>query len=79
VVRAAPADADKASAIYVVAFQLAIATGALVGGVVVDASGIGAVTAAATILVAVALTVVVVARRAFPSSYPPLPVSTPAH
>ncbi|WP_027494958.1 MFS transporter [Rhodococcus sp. JG-3] len=79
VVRAAPADADKASALYVVAFQLAIATGALVGGVVVDARGIGAVTAAATILVAVALTVVVVARRAFPSSYPSVPVSTPAH
>jgi predicted MFS family arabinose efflux permease len=50
-----------------------------VGGVVVDARGIGAVTAAATILVAVALTVVVVARRAFPSSYPSVPVSTPAH
>ncbi|MGV8871558.1 MAG: MFS transporter [Rhodococcus sp. (in: high G+C Gram-positive bacteria)] len=78
VVRAAPADADKASAIYVVAFQLAIATGALVGGVLVDVSGIVTVTAAATILVAAALALVVLARNTFPSNFSHESVTTAA-
>ncbi|QIH98898.1 MFS transporter [Rhodococcoides fascians A21d2] len=78
VVRAAPGDADKASAIYVVAFQLAIATGALVGGVVVDVSGIVAVTAAATVLVAGALAVVLLARNTFPRTDAQEPVRAAA-
>ncbi len=78
VVRAAPADADKASAIYVVAFQLAIATGALVGGVLIDLNGIVAVTAAATALVVAALIVVVMARNTFPNSHAHEPVATAA-
>ena len=59
-------DPDRASAIYVVAFQLAIASGALVGGIVVDRSSIAVVTIVAALLVAAALLTVVLARDAFP-------------
>lgn len=79
VVRAAPAEADKASAIYVVSFQLAIATGALVGGVLVDVSGIVTVTAAAAVLVAAALAVVILTRNNFASNPSHEPVATAAH
>lgn len=78
VVRAASEDTDKASAIYVVAFQLAIATGALVGGAFIDLSGIVTVTAAATVLVAASLAVVVLARSTFPRSVPLEPESAAA-
>ncbi|MGA9871705.1 MAG: MFS transporter [Rhodococcus sp. (in: high G+C Gram-positive bacteria)] len=61
------ADPDRASAIYVVAFQIAIATGALVGGVVIDRSNIAVVTLVAAGLVAAALLTVVLSRSAFPS------------
>ncbi len=59
-------DPDRASAIYVVAFQLAIASGALVGGIIVDRSSIAVVTIVAALLVAAALLTVVLARDAFP-------------
>lgn len=60
------ADPDRASAIYVVAFQLAIASGALVGGVIVDRSSIAVVTLVAALLVASALVTVALARGSFP-------------
>lgn len=60
-------DPDKASAIYVVAFQVAIASGALVGGVIIDVSGIAVVVLTAVLLVAAALVTVVFSRSAFPS------------
>lgn len=59
-------DPDRASAIYVVAFQLAIASGALVGGIIVDRSSIAVVTVVAALLVASALLTVVLAEDAFP-------------
>ena len=59
-------DPDRASAIYVVAFQLAIASGALVGGIIVDRSSIAVVTVVAALLVAAALLTVVLAEDAFP-------------
>ena len=60
------ADPDRASAFYVVAFQLAIATGALIGGVIIDRSSIAVVTATSALLVAAALLTVVLARTSFP-------------
>nr|WP_296775632.1 MFS transporter [Rhodococcus sp. (in: high G+C Gram-positive bacteria)] len=60
-------DPDKASAIYVVAFQVAIASGALVGGVIIDVSGIAVVVLTAALLVAAALVTVVFSRSAFPA------------
>lgn len=60
------ADPDRASAIYVVTFQVAIASGALVGGVLIDRSSLAVVTATAAVLVAAALLVVVLSRSMFP-------------
>ncbi|WP_072805764.1 MFS transporter [Rhodococcoides yunnanense] len=59
------ADPDRASAVYVVSFQLAIASGALVGGVVIDRGSIAAVTFLAVVLVAAALVVVLLTRTTF--------------
>lgn len=60
------ADPDRASAIYVVAFQIAIASGALVGGVIIDRSSLAVVTMVAAVLIVAALLTVVLARSAFP-------------
>lgn len=67
------ADPDRASAIYVVAFQIAIASGALLGGSLLGTSSIGGtsgiavVTVVAALLVGAALVTVVSARGAFPA------------
>ncbi len=64
------ADPDRASAVYVVAFQVAIASGALVGGVLVDRSSIAVVTFTSALLVAAALLTVVLSRTSFPTRRP---------
>lgn len=64
------ADPDRASAVYVVAFQVAIASGALVGGVLVDRSNIAVVTLTSALLVAAGLTTVVLSRTSFPTCRP---------
>lgn len=60
-------DPDRASAIYVVFFQVAIATGALVGGVIVDRSSIAVLTLTSVLLVAAALVTVLLSHSAFPT------------
>lgn len=63
--RRGPAAADHASAVYVVTFQVAIASGALLGGVVIDASGVPVLLTVTLGLVLAALAVVLGLRRAF--------------
>jgi predicted MFS family arabinose efflux permease len=71
------ADPDRASAIYVVSFQVAIASGALIGGVIIDRSSIAVVTATACVLIVAALATVVLARGTFAS--PDRPRASLAH
>ncbi|RRQ26993.1 MFS transporter [Rhodococcus sp. Eu-32] len=70
-------DPDRASAIYVVSFQVAIASGALIGGVIIDRSSIAVVTAAACVLVVAALVTVVLGRGTFAA--PDRPKASLAH
>jgi predicted MFS family arabinose efflux permease len=67
ILRVAPDDQDAASAVYVVAFQIGIGGGALVGERLVSAGQLGVlpVIAAATALAALGL--VLVSARAFPA------------
>lgn len=67
VLHSAPAGAaaDRASAVYVVTFQVAIATGALVGGGIVDASSITVVLIVAAASMLAALIGVLLGRSAF--------------
>ncbi|SNT25229.1 Predicted arabinose efflux permease, MFS family [Rhodococcoides kyotonense] len=62
------ADPDRASAIYVVSFQVAIASGALVGGVLIDRTSIAVVTFIAMALIVAALVTVLGARGVFRGS-----------
>ncbi|MBM7416086.1 MULTISPECIES: MFS transporter [Nocardiaceae] len=68
------AAADRASAIYVVTFQVAIATGALVGGGIVDALSVTAVLVFAAVTMLLALLGVLAGRSAFTAPTAPVPV-----
>ncbi|WP_433298722.1 MFS transporter [Actinoplanes sp. CA-030573] len=67
VLRIAPRARDAASAVYVVAFQIGIGGGALVGERVTGAGHLGALPLLAAGLALVALVLVVTARQVFPS------------
>jgi predicted MFS family arabinose efflux permease len=67
VLRVAPDRADLASALYVVAFQIGIGGGALVGSVMVAGGHLPSVPAVALTLVVAGTIVLTSARRAFPS------------
>ncbi|MGN7132725.1 MFS transporter [Rhodococcoides corynebacterioides] len=76
VLHSAPAgSADAYSAVYVVTFQVGIATGALIGGGLVDALSIVAVLVFAVAVLIPATVAVVAGRSAFPA---PARTSTPA-
>lgn len=66
VLRAVPIGTDRASAVYVVVFQIAIATGALLGAAVVDGGGISHLAGIGVALMIGSLVIVGVGRRAFP-------------
>ncbi|MGU3435671.1 MFS transporter [Actinomycetes bacterium M1A6_2h] len=76
VMRCAPQDADRASAIYVVVFQVGIASGALLGGGIIDSAGLSALVVTALALMIAGLVVVTMSRRAFTSDtgHHPVPV-----
>lgn len=66
VLRAVPIGTDRASAIYVVVFQIAIATGALLGAAVVDSGGLSHLAGIGVALMIASLAIVGFGRRAFP-------------
>ena len=66
VLRVAPRSADTASALFVVAFQIGIGGGALVGSVLVDAGFLAGLCLTWAALAAAGLLVVLAAGRAFP-------------
>jgi predicted MFS family arabinose efflux permease len=66
ILRVAPEAQEAASAVYVVAFQIGIASGALVGNRFVTAGDLGYLPVAGAALAIVAVAVVFGARRAFP-------------
>ncbi|GGF96770.1 MFS transporter [Rhodococcoides trifolii] len=72
VMRSAPQDADRASAIYVVVFQVGIASGALLGGGIIDNAGLSALVVTALTLMVAALALVSVGKKAFRSEQPDL-------
>ncbi|MDQ1178941.1 MFS transporter [Rhodococcus sp. SORGH_AS_0301] len=80
VLHSAPAGAaaDRASAIYVVTFQVAIATGALVGGGIVDTLSVTAVLVFAAVTMLLALLGVLAGRSAFTAPTAPVPVAATA-
>ena len=61
--RTAPDDPDGASGLYVTAFQVGIMAGSLSGGLLYE--GVGAMIAASTVLVVIALTCVAANRGLF--------------
>ena len=67
VLRVAPRSADTASALYVVAFQIGIGGGALVGSLLVDTGVLAGLCVIGAALAASGLLIVLTARRAFPS------------
>jgi predicted MFS family arabinose efflux permease len=66
VLRVAPRVPDTASSVYVVAFQIGIGTGSLLGAVLVDGGSLGVLTPLALITSAAATGLVAVSRSAFP-------------
>jgi predicted MFS family arabinose efflux permease len=66
VLRVAPEHPDTASAIYVVAFQIGIGGGALVGALLVDGGHLASLTPVAAACAAIGLIVMLASRRAFP-------------
>lgn len=66
VLRAVPIGTDRASAVYVVVFQIAIATGALLGSAVVDGGGLSHLAGIGATLMIGSLVIVGFGRRAFP-------------
>ena len=70
ILRVAPQARDAASAVYVVAFQIGIGGGALLGERFVSAGRLGWLPALAAVLTAVAALIVLAARRAFPRHVP---------
>ena len=77
ILRVAPHARDAASAVYVVAFQIGIAGGALLGERLVSAGRLGWLPVLAAALTAAGALIVLVARRAFPV-YVPAPEQQPA-
>ena len=77
VLRVAPRSADTASALFVVAFQIGIGGGALVGSLLVDAGELSALCVTGAALAAAGLLVVLAARRAFPPLAPSDPRTRP--
>ncbi|HTM85871.1 MAG TPA: MFS transporter [Mycobacterium sp.] len=67
--RAAPADPDGASGLYVAAFQVGIMGGALAGGVLYDNAGLAVLLTAAAALIIVAMAGVLLTRGVFGVSY----------
>jgi predicted MFS family arabinose efflux permease len=67
ILRVAPAARDAASAVYVVAFQIGIGGGALIGERLVEADRLGLLPVLAAALALIACLVVVAARQAFPN------------
>jgi predicted MFS family arabinose efflux permease len=65
--RTAPDYPDGASGLYVAAFQVGIMAGSLSGGLLYEHVGLGAMIAASTALVLVAMSGVAVTRGLFPS------------
>ena len=63
--RTAPDDPDGASGLYVTAFQVGIMAGSLSGGLLYQDAGVGAMIAASTVLVVIALTCVAANRGLF--------------
>lgn len=63
--RTAPADPDGASGLYVVAAQLGIAGGSLLGGLLFARAGVPLMLAGSTVLIAAALVGMAAARRLF--------------
>jgi predicted MFS family arabinose efflux permease len=89
--RVAPKSADTASALYVVAFQIGIGGGALVGSVLVDGGRLAELPLVGMVFAAAGTVVLLAARRAFPrraagrdggrnAPHPPVtaPVTVPA-
>ncbi|MGC0363952.1 putative MFS family arabinose efflux permease [Rhodococcus sp. 27YEA15] len=66
VLRAVPIGTDQASAVYVVVFQVAIATGALLGAGIVDNGGLTYIAGIGAAVMLGAFGVVLVGRRGFP-------------
>jgi predicted MFS family arabinose efflux permease len=66
--RVAPTAQDTASAVYVVAFQIGIGGGALLGGILVSQSMVRELSIVGAITAAVALVIVLRSVRAFPRS-----------
>lgn len=77
ILRVAPLARDAASAVYVVAFQIGIGGGALLGERFVSAGRLGWLPALAAVLTVVAALTVLAARRAFPVRVP-APAPEPA-
>jgi hypothetical protein len=81
--RAAPHPADAACSVpadrplFVVAFQIGIGGGALVGSLLVDAGELSALCVTGAALAAAGLLVVLAARRAFPPPAPSDPRARP--
>ncbi|UQX89295.1 MFS transporter [Jatrophihabitans telluris] len=69
VLRVAPAVSDVASAVYVVAFQIGIGAGALIGGVLVDGAKLDSTPWCAAGAAVIALGVGLVGRGLFPSRH----------
>jgi predicted MFS family arabinose efflux permease len=70
VLRVAPTVRDTASAVYVVAFQIGIGGGALLGGLFVSHDLIGELSIVGSVTAAGALALVLTSVRAFPRSVP---------
>jgi predicted MFS family arabinose efflux permease len=66
VLRVAPRSPDTASALYVVAFQVGIGGGALVGSLLVDGGHLAALPLAGFVFAALGTVVLLASRRAFP-------------
>ncbi|MEU8613689.1 MFS transporter [Actinoplanes sp. NPDC048791] len=77
ILRVAPLARDAASAVYVVAFQIGIGGGALLGERFVSAGRLGWLPALAAVLTLIAALTVLAARRAFPVRAP-VPEQAPA-
>ena len=66
VLRVAPRSPDTASALYVVAFQVGIGGGALIGSVLVDGGHLAALPLAGFVFAALGTMVLLASRKAFP-------------
>ena len=76
VLRVAPRSPDTASALYVVAFQIGIGGGALVGSILVDGGRLDALPLAGFVFAALGTVVLLASRRAFPRTIEAPPASS---